>query len=80
MTDRQKNKMALEVSSKGDWPELRMTDGKGQTSKSKSIKRRDDLEMQDDLLETFRDIIETAMTDLRKEELRKGFSKVEEGR
>lgn len=80
MTERLKNTMTVDVDPPSQWPDVRKQDGHGQTSKSKGYRRRDDLEMQDHLLVTFREIIESSIVDIRKEELAKGFTKIEEGR
>lgn len=72
--------LAWELSSPSQRLDYNRPEGWGSTSLTRNRQRKDDPEIEDHLLDTFRSIVDTAMVDLRKEDMAKGFMKVEEGR
>jgi hypothetical protein len=80
MSEREKTMLAWELSSPSQRLDNNRPEGWGLTSLTRNCQRKDDPEIEDHLLDTFRSIVDTAMVDLRKEDMAKGFMKVEEGR
>lgn len=80
MTERDKKSLAFEGIPAIQRGGKQKAEGWEQGSATKNSRQRNDLEMQDHLLEAFRSTIENAMVQLRKEELSKAFAKIEEGR